>query len=103
MANEADQFEQGGEEMWVEASETLGMGWSFIQRVPAPQQENLLTGPSPSITDTTAQDLLNPTGTRGSKNSGCVVGELSGSWADGTKLVGTISVTPLTKSRQTVG
>jgi hypothetical protein len=52
-----DQVEQRSEEMWVEANETLGIGWSFFQGVGTPK-EILLAGPSPSFTDTTAQDLL---------------------------------------------
>jgi hypothetical protein len=54
---EADQVEKRGEGVWVVASETLGIGWSFLQGVGAPK-EILLAGPSPSITDTTAQELF---------------------------------------------
>jgi hypothetical protein len=51
------QVEQRSEEMWVDANETLGIGWSFFQGVGTPK-EILLAGPNPSFTDTTAQDLL---------------------------------------------
>ena len=54
---ETDQVEQRGEEMWVTASKTLGIGWSFLQGVGAPK-EILLSGPSPSLTDTTTQEHL---------------------------------------------
>jgi hypothetical protein len=54
---EADKVENRGEEMCVAASETLGIGWSFLQGVGAPK-EILFAGPSPSLTDTTVQELL---------------------------------------------
>ena len=54
---EADQVEHRGEEMCVAASETLGIGWSFLQGVGEPKKI-LLAGPSPSTTDTTVQELF---------------------------------------------
>ena len=54
---DADQVEKRGEEVWVAASETLGIGWSFLQGVGAPK-EILLAGPNPSPTDTTSQELF---------------------------------------------
>jgi hypothetical protein len=54
---EDDQVEKRGEEVWEIASETLGIGWSFLQGVGAPK-ETRLAGPSPSPTDTTDQELF---------------------------------------------
>jgi hypothetical protein len=54
---EADQVEKRGEEVWVVASETLDIGWSFLQGVGAPKEIHL-AGPSPSPTDNTAQELF---------------------------------------------
>jgi hypothetical protein len=54
---ETDQVEKRGEEVWVTASETLGIGWSFLQGVGSPK-EILLAVPNPSPTDTTAQELF---------------------------------------------
>jgi hypothetical protein len=54
---EDDQVEKRGEEVWVIASETLGIGWSFLQGV-GPPKEIRLSGPSPSPTDTTVQEFF---------------------------------------------
>ena len=51
---EADQVEQRGEEMWVTVSET----WLVLLEGVGTPKEILLTGPSPSITDTTTQEYL---------------------------------------------
>jgi hypothetical protein len=52
---EADQVEKREEEMLVAVSETLGIGWSFLQAIGAPKEIHLV-GTSPSLTDTTAQE-----------------------------------------------
>ena len=54
---EADLVEKRGEEVWGVSSETLGIGWSFLQGVGAPE-EIRLAGPSPSPTYTTDQELF---------------------------------------------
>ncbi len=54
---EADQVEKTGETVWLTVSETLDIGWCFLQGVGVPK-EILLSGPSPSPTGTTDQELF---------------------------------------------